>query len=424
MKEFLAPINYNRAWNVLRKLGEYTEYSEEAAVRVQEMLRENYPLIFEKMDTKAFQNHALLIEMPGARVTEPLVFVSHLDAQSSYAGTAVGGKGVSAALEHAHVITLLEALDALLSEGYRPAGDLVIALSFDGLSGGIGAKSMADHLKARKLKPCFVLDFGGYVTTAAFSTFRLENAPLALVGISEKGFMQCHVTANRSEMREKSAGKNPLNALLRSGARLSRGTLRPALCKSSEQMLVELGKNAPFWQRLLVARPRVTFPLLCILWRKRAVLKQFFASERTITGIVSKGKPTCEPDTATLSFRQMTLPGRKLPEWKHSLRERIANEELTLDTPIALEHSARSETGGEAWDALSTAIEILFDRVSIAPCLSPYVTDGRFYTSLRNNVYRFSPFLLTGKESLRGECRLTDDSLQIAVQFFRQMLSV
>ena len=85
---------------------------------------------------------------------------------------------------------------------------------------------------------------------------------------------------------------------------------------------------------------------------------------------------------------------------------------------------ARSKTSGEAWVALETAIEILFERAVIAPCLSPNVTDGRFYSGLKGKVYRFSPFVLGSEEALRGECTVDDDALQTAVQFFRQMLSV
>jgi len=62
--------------------------------------------------------------------------------------------------------------------------------------------------------------------------------------------------------------------------------------------------------------------------------------------------------------------------------------------------------------------------VVIAPCLSPHVTDGRFYAPLKGNVYRFSPFLLSSQEALRGECTADDGAIQTAVQFFRQMLSV
>lgn len=437
MSQFLAPLNYGRAFDVLRKLDAYTAYTPQGARDVHSMLRESYPLVFQKTEQNVFVNHALLLEMPGAAITDPLVFVSHLDGAS---GPASPGEPPSqpepgepslqprmASLQRAHVIMLLEALEALLSEGYRPGGDLMLCLSMDGLCGGEGAKSIATHLKARKINPCFVLDFGGYVTHSAFCTYLPKNAPLALIGISEKGLLQGQVTADSSLMKAKS--ENPLPLLLRAGARLSRGQRAPSLCKSSEAMLQALAKHAPLLQRLLVSRPRLTFPLLTLLWRRRAIMNQFFVSQRTLIGISTSGSTHTAsgervPASASLSFRQTTMPGRKLKHWKAVLRRRMANENLRMNMEVELEHSARSGTGGEAWDALETAVEILFDRVVIAPCLSPYVTDGRFYTGLRNNVYRFSPFLLNSQEALSGECALTEGALQTAVQFFRQMLSV
>lgn len=436
MSQFLAPLNYGRAFDVLRKLDTYTTYTPQGAQAVHHMLRESYPLIFQKTEQNVFANHALLLEMPGASVTDPLVFVSHLDSPSVTGSPAEPplpepgkpfGKPRVTSLQRAHVIMLLEALEALLSEGYRPGGDLMLALSMDGLSGGEGAKSIATHLKVRKISPCFVLDFGGYVTHSAFCTYLPKNAPLAFIGISEKGMLQGQVTADSSSAKARS--ENSLTLLLRAGARLSRFGQVPSLCKSSEAMLQALAKNAPLLQRLLVSRPRLTFPLLTLLWRKRAIMNQFFVSQRTLTGISTSGSLQNTsgehvPASATLSFRQTTVPGRKLQHWKRVLRRRMANENLRMNMEVELEHSARSSTGGEAWDALETAIEILFDRVVIAPCLSPYVTDGRFYTALRGNVYRFSPFLLTTQEALSGECALTEGALQTAVQFFRQMLSV
>ncbi len=425
MSGFLAPINYGRARDVLKKLSGYAVYDEEGAGRVHAVLRDSYPLIFQKTDQKMFDRQALLIEMPGANVADPLVFVCHVDAHPCPKTDFLAeGRPMAAALERAHVVALLEALEALLSEGYRPGGDLLIALSMDGLSGGQGAAGMAAHMRARKVSPCFVLDFGGYATHSAFCTYLPKNAPLALIGISEKGLLTGGVQAQPVPLKTGEPGLPPLSALLRGGARLSRGTEKPSLCKSTEQMLVALGKRAPLLQRLLVAKPRLTFPLLRFLWRKRAIMRQFFMSQRTLTGMTAAGDGVNRPESAALSFRQTTIPGKKLSAWKHRLREKIADENLRMDIEIELEHSARSRTGGEAWDALETAIEILFDRAVIVPCLSPYVTDGRFYAGLKGNVYRFSPFLVTGEEALRGECVVTDGSLQTAVQFFRQMLSV
>ena len=472
MSQFLAPLNYGRAWHVLAGLSRYAAYTIEGALGLHELLQRSYPLLFQKTDRKIFANQALLLELPGANVTDPMVFVAHLDgggavpsetdgaapsnpaspapqnaAPRKSANPPASASRLPAALGHAHVVTLLEAVETLLAEGYHPGGDLILALSMDGLSGGEGARDMAAHLRSRKLSPCFVLDFGGYVTHSAFRTYLPKNAPLAFVGISEKGLLAGRLTADPSTLRGRAAnfgaprapgdhargnastgnpslGSQSLPELLKGGARLARKTRGTSLCGSSVLMLQTLGRQAPFPQRLLVSHPRLTFPLLRFLWRKRAVLGQFFMWERTLTHLSCNGAPGSAPRDASLSFRQTTLPGRALPAWKHILRERAANENLRLETPVEWEPSPHSRIGGEAWEALETAIQILFDRVPIVPCLSPYVCDGRFYASLRNNVYRFSPFLLTADEAAAGRCSLAGDTLQTAVQFFRQMLSV
>jgi len=461
MGQFLAPLNYSRAWYVLAELDCYSSYTAEGARALQELLRRSYPLIFQKMEQKTFANQALLLELQGANVTDPMVFVAHLDGgagcfkdsaplralppHSPSIPKSVGSQepaaGKFAALAHAHAVTLLETVETLLAGGYHPSGDLILALSMDGLSHGEGARDMASHLKSRKLSPCYVLDFGGYVTRSAFRAFLPKNTPLAFVGVSEKGLLAGSLNADHSTLRGRSAasaasfgeypisddpcpGNQSLPELLKGGARLARKTRGASLCGSSTLMLETLGRKAPFPQRLLVAHPRLTFPLLRLLWRKRAIMRQFFMWERTLTAISSEGTSGRTPHRASLSFHQTTLPSRTLPAWKHILRERIANENLRLETLIEWEPSPHSHIGGRAWEALETAIQILFDRVSVAPCLSPYVCDGRFYAGLRNNVYRFSPFLLTTDEAARGQCSLTDDALQTAVQFFRQMLSV
>ena len=79
MSQFLAPLNYGRAFDVLRKLDAYTTYTPPGALAVQGVLRESYPLVFTKTEQTVFAREALLLEMPGAAITDPLVFVSHLD---------------------------------------------------------------------------------------------------------------------------------------------------------------------------------------------------------------------------------------------------------------------------------------------------------------------------------------------------------
>jgi len=423
MSQFLAPINYDRARDVLRRLSCYTAYTPAGAQQALSVLRQCYPSIFQRMEEKSFTNDAILLEMPGG-THAPLVFVSHLDAPASPAIIQCPHEQpMGVPLSRAHLVTLLEALEALLNEGYLPGGDLMLALSMDGLSGGAGASSIAAHLKARSITPCLVLDYGGYATMDAFRTYLPKESPLALIGITEKGELQGVLSADDA-VSSRHPLRRPVDELLRAGQRLVRKPHHAKLCNASEQMLLALSQKAPFLQRLLTSHPRFFFPLISHLWRRRAIMRQFFWSERTVYALSASGTQQDPAQSGRMLIRQTLIPGQKTDDYKRHLHALVRNPDLKLSFPVSLDSSVRSEPSGEAWDALSTAVEIQFDRVVIVPCLSPFVTDGRFYARLGGNVYRFSPFMVTGDEALRGFCTVTDGTLQTAVQFFRSMLSV
>jgi len=425
MSQFLAPLNYDRARDVLRRLSFFTAYTPEGAQQALAVLKQCYPSVFQRMESKSFANDAVLLEMPGG-THAPLVFVSHLDAPPSpEAVSCPHEQPMGVPLSRAHVVSLLEALEALLNEGYLPGGDLMLAFSFDGLSGGAGAAAIAAHLKARDIIPCFVLDYGGYATMDAFRTYLPKGAPLALIGITEKGELHGVVTADQNvSCRKRHALLRPMDALLAAGAQLTRRPHHAKLCNASVQMLKALGEKAPLLQRWLVSHPTLTFPLIRHLWRKRAIMRQFFWSERTVYALSAPGRPQDPAASGKLFLTQSLIPGQKAADYKRHLRSLVRNPDLSLAFPVEHDASLRSEPRGEAWDALSTAIEIQFDNVVIVPCLSPFVTDGRFYAPLGGNVYRFSPFMVIGDEALSGMCTITDGTLQTAVQFFRSMLSV
>lgn len=161
-----------------------------------------------------------------------------------------------------------------------------------------------------------------------------------------------------------------------------------------------------------------------VLWRKRSVFHQFFVSERTVCALSAQGTLQTPAREASLIFRQTLIPGVRAAEARHRIRCLAGNDDLRMTFSMCEDAGSPSDPSGEAWDALETAIEIQFERAVIVPCLSPFVTDGRFYAQPGGRVYRFSPFMLTGEEALSGMCTVTDGTLQTAVQFFRSMLCV
>jgi len=416
MNEFLAPINYDRARDVLWRLQDYTCYTPDGAQQVRQTLEECYPLIFSRMEARTFDRDALLLQLPGANVTEPLVFASHLDVPDVPAETPVPGTvqmPLYVPLSRAHVVALMEALEELLRDGYCPGGDLILALSMDGLSGGAGARSMAEHLRARSINPCFVLDHGGYTTMDAFRNFLPKGAPLALIGIAEKAMQDIRLTAYDDR---------GMAALLKTARKTKCRPVRISLCTASEKMLSRLGRQAPLLYSLLLRKPALTFPLIRLRWRGRSVMQQFFTSRRSLCSLEMHGTPDMPAQEAELVIRQLVAPGAK--SGRAQLERFCKRNGIVMEVTQDYAQGQESDTTGEALDALETAVEIQFERSVIVPCLCPMITDSRFYTQLSSRVYRLSPFMVTGEEALKGLCTVTDGALQTAVQFFRSMLSV
>lgn len=138
MSEFLAPLNYGRARDVLRRLSGYSAYTPQGAAQALDVLRESYPLVFDKLESKQFDNGAVLMEMPGASSTSPLVFVSHLDA----AGTEAVAADSPARDAHQRAAVARPCGGAAGGAGrasgrrVSAGGDLLLALSMDGSAAG------------------------------------------------------------------------------------------------------------------------------------------------------------------------------------------------------------------------------------------------------------------------------------------------
>lgn len=416
MSGFLAPMNDNRARDVLKKLS-----LPQDAAAMREILRQGYPTVARFAEVKELRGGAAALFFSGADRGDPLVFVCRMDLPRPFP---IGDTtdAFEAPLCRAHAVALLEALEALLGEGYRPSGDLYLCFSFDGLSQGTGAQSAAQFLRARAVKPCFVLDYGGYVTREAFATFLPKDSTLALVGVTEKSRLSGVMAAE--SYPDAPVKREPLRALLRDGARLARRTRRVRLCPTSREMLRAVGQRAPWVRGLPLRHPRLFFPLLRHLWRGRAVTRQFLASETVLTGMLTRGEQGTAPTAAELFFQMSALPETGARELEKRLTRRIHSPNVCLRLDAQLDGSAPSVAQGPAWEAIQTAVEILYERTALVPCISPYVTDARFFSTLSPKVYRFSPFLLSPAQSESETCTVCEGTLQTAVQFFRQMLSV
>lgn len=324
------------------------------------VLRECYPLVFSKTEQERFPKGSVSATCRGASVTDPLIFTGHLDVPRR-AGHAVHAQCAGHSSQCAHEPRPCSGFIGSAGELRGTAtvgGDLFLALSMDGLSGAEGARAMADYLQKLNIKPCFVLDYGGYATMESFRSYLPANVPLALIGVAEKGLLMGQV-----EAEQVAPGDDPAARLLQGGARLTRRPRQASLCTASRKMLEAIGRKTPgFFKRTIMLHPGLFFPLLRCRWHGRSVFHQFFLSELTVYHLAAYGRTASPARRGELCFRQTVIPGQKTARF----RQRLAPppEGACPEFPHAGGVRAQpfGAASGEAWDALETAIEIQFER--------------------------------------------------------------
>ena len=172
-------------------------------------LEERFPRVHQTLAHEVVNDHSLLYRWKGQGEEKPIVLLAHLDVvpveasaqnnwtQPPFSGAITDGFvwGRGTLDDKSSALAILEAVEYLLGAGFEPARTVYIAFGHDEeVSGRRGAQAMAARLHERGVEAEFVLDEGamleGLVPGIA--------APVAAVGIGEKGYVSVELTSTDS----------------------------------------------------------------------------------------------------------------------------------------------------------------------------------------------------------------------------------
>ncbi len=392
-----------------------------------ELLKQAYPALFAAAHAQAVAGGSLLILLPGAQKKRPLLFLGHLDvrpveeedlslwAEPPFSGAVskgyVYGRGVWEG--KGRIIALCEAAESLLVNGFRPSTDIWFAFSHDAQVYGPGAKQMCRILQAQGVEPAFILDGGGAV-----------EGRFAKIGVAEKGYadIALSVTGNGGYAARPEPHAD-LEKLFTAGARIARSRLMPKLSPPVEWMLKAVAPHVPFIRRFLFSHPQVFLPVLSRMRGDPDIHSTAFFSTAAPTQVKASPAPDMIARHHSLTYHCRLLPGDTVEKMVAHLRSAIGPGEIRLAVQGAERPSGLSPAQGAAWEALGTAIQILFPDVIAVPCLVEHTTDARCYEELGGNIYRFSPFRTGEGEGLLSiNERISLENLELGIQFYQQML--
>src|SRR6059036_2073661 len=235
----------------------------------QRYLRTTFPKLHAALKLEKVNGYGLLYAWPGSDPSAPpIVLLAHQDVvpvepgtetrwtEPPFEGRIAGGYvwGRGALDDKGSLVGLCEAVEHLLGAGAgaKPRRTVYLAFGYDEEVGGRrGAARIAELLASRNVHPEFVLDKGGALTNGLVTGIA---APVALVGIAEKGYVTVSLTAQAEGGHSSMPPPQTAVGMLATGLTRLEGQQMPrAIRGPTADMFDYLGPEMSFGPRLVMA---------------------------------------------------------------------------------------------------------------------------------------------------------------------------
>ena len=377
--------------------------------RFRQLVRERFPVLFEKGEGWAVGNYGLLIRIRGKSEDKPSVLMAHMDVVDAdpaewdfdpFAGIESEGRilGRGALDTKSTLCSILEAMDFKIRNGFVPKHDIWLSFGGEEEICGDSCAEIVTFLKERGVKPAFVLDEGGSVIPEGLPGVR---KPAAVIGIAEKGTVNYILSIGHEGGGH--ASVPPKHTVI---GRLSRAAVRieehPFPARITEpvcEMFRQLSDEVPVYERPVFKHPELMGPAIAAA--ASCLGGTFNAMVRTTCAVtIMEGHSAFNvlPDSAAMGVNVRLLPGDTIESAKEYLKSVVRDPGIEIGVISGSEASPVSPVDCDEYRLLKEVILETWPGAIAAPYQLNGGTDSRFYTEIAGNVYRFSPMIMTKED--------------------------
>ncbi len=384
------------------------DLDEAAFAAFHDQLEASYPLTHATLELESVSSWSLLYTWRGSDTSlAPILLAAHMDVVPVEPGTesdwdhpafsgaiaegAIWGRG--SLDDKINLAAQIEAVERMIADGFTPRRTVYLAFGHDEeLGGDSGARMISNLLRERGVGLALVIDEGGSVLRDMLPGF---DAPLAIVGISEKGYASAELVVEVSGGHSSAPPfEGAIGILARAIDRIERNQLEPRLDGVMRSFFEDgIGPSTSFGPRLVLAN----------LWLFGPILERTLASfPLTATMVHTTTAPTIFnagtkdnvlPSRARAVVNFRLLPGDTTSSVLQHVVETVDDERVRVSLlEKQRDPSAISRTDTAGWNTLVRTINEVVPGSVVAPYLVPGGTDARHYSQLSDSVYRFAPF--------------------------------
>lgn len=403
--------------------------------RFHELLRSEFPLLFEKAEQESFDG-SLLLRWKGAGQREPIMFMNHHDvveatgdwSHGPFAGEIADGKlwGRGTLDTKGGLYCMLRAAEELIAEGFEPACDVYFFSTCTEETTGEGARLIAAALKERGIRFRFTLDEGGMILTEPISG---AKGTYAIVGLGEKGCADLRFIARSTGGHASTPGKDtPLVRLGKFMAAAEKADIFPShISPVVHEMFSRLSGSMSGVLKTALGHSRTLSPLLKkIVPAVSPIAGAMFRTTLAFTMAQGSAGANVLPQEAWVIGNMRYSHHQGSAGSIEAVRRLAAKYNVETEVLDAGVDSPLGSCESEGFKLTERAVRTVFPGVETAPYLMTAASDSRFLDeSISPCALRFTPFHISDEQlaSIHG----IDENVDIAVlpgavDFYRYMI--
>ncbi|RWS11098.1 putative carboxypeptidase PM20D1-like protein [Dinothrombium tinctorium] len=326
------------------------------------------------------------------------------------------------------VMSIMEALEYLLKNGFKPKRSFYISFGHDEeVLGADGARMVANKLKIKGVGELeYLLDEGSPVLK---NIILGVNTLVAMVSTTEKGYATVRITVKGEPGHSSFPPFNlAVNKLAKIIAKFTPNAHRNMFGYGIEMDLLEsIAPYASFPYKFVYSNLWLFEHILAYIFTLKPLTNSFIRTSTTIVKVNAGIKENVVPSEAEAVINHRINPSQSVKEIFEYDKYLAKDENVTIQLldgyfePLSI--SPTKDTFG--FEKISKSIKEIFGDIPVVPGILIGNTDSRWYRNLTNCIYRFLPVVLT-EDDLKGvhghNERLSVSNYENSINFYHHLI--